>query len=246
MSEIVVGRHAVAEALAARPERAQELLLAGGRSGALERILAAAKAAGVRVRKVERSRLDALAGGAGHQGVALVLGGGSYADIEQVVEAATRAGGRALVVIADHLQDPHNLGAVIRSAAAAGAQGVVLPKDRACPLTPAVAKAAAGGLEALAVARVTNLTQALARLQEAGLWGLAAAAHGAPPPWELDLNVPLVLVVGSEHKGVGERLSKACELSCSLPLPGAVESLNASVAAGALLMEIVRQRSLAG
>ncbi len=247
MSEIVVGRHAVAEALAARPGQAQELLLAGGgRSGAMGQIMAAARAAGVRVRKVERARLDTLAGGAGHQGVALRLSGGGYADLEQVVDAAARAGGRALVVIADHLQDPHNLGAVIRSAAAAGAQGVVLPKDRACPLTPAVAKAAAGGLEALAVARVTNLAQALARLQEAGLWGLAAATRGAPPPWELDLALPLALVVGSEHKGVGDRLMKACELSCSLPLPGPVESLNASVAAGVLLFEIVRQRALAG
>lgn len=240
----IVGRHAVAEALARRPKEAQELLLAGGgRAPSIKRILEAARAAGVKVRRVDSASLNALSQGAVHQGVALSLAASSYADLGQVIDAARAAGQRGLVVLVDHVQDPHNLGAIIRSAAAAGAQGLVIPKDRACPLTPAVAKAAAGALSLLPVARVTNLNRALDELKEAGLWALAAATRQAPPPWELDLNLPLALILGGEHKGIGQRLLGAADLQASLPLAPGVESLNASVAAGVLLFEIARQRA---
>jgi 23S rRNA (guanosine2251-2'-O)-methyltransferase len=243
--EHTVGRHAVAEALEADPDRARELLVQPGaeRSGAVRRILELARAAGVKVRRAEARELERLAQGATHQGVALALGPVAYATLNAVMEAARAAGGCGLVVLADHVQDPHNLGAVVRSAAAAGAQGLVIPKDRACPLTPAVAKAAAGALGRLPVARVTNLTRALLELKESGLWGLAAATRDAPPPWELDMALPLAVVVGGEHQGVGRRLAQACDLAASLPLAAGVESLNASVAAGVLLFEVVRQRA---
>ncbi len=242
---MVIGRRAVSEALEQAPARAAELLLAKGeKSPALGRILDLAKAGGVKVRRVDRAKLDALSGRANHQGVALRLAGYTYAPFAQIVMACRQAGSSALVVLADHIQDPHNLGAVIRSTAAAGAQGLVIPKDRACPLTPAAAKAAAGALLRLPVARVTNLSQALSELQEAGLWGLAAATRDAPPPWELDLKMPLALVIGGEHKGIGPGILKSCELKASLPLAQGSESLNASVAAGVLLFEIVRQRSV--
>lgn len=245
--QVVVGRHAVAEALTTSPQRAQELLLAAPAGGsALSRILELARAVGVKVRRVERRDLDLLAGGAVHQGVGLRLSAADYVDFVQVLEAAQAAGPKALVLMADHIQDPHNLGACARSAAAAGATALVVPKDRACPLTPAVAKAAAGALETLPVCRVTNLTSALEEFKQAGLWSLAATSHGQPAPWDLDLDLPLVLVVGGEHKGVGQRLLKACDLAASLPLTGGVESLNASVAAGVMLFEIVRQRRRGG
>lgn len=241
---LVVGRHAVAAALASRPELAQELLIAGGeKAPAVQAILQAARAAGVKLRRVEAAVLDRLAIGAAHQGVALRLAMVGYAQAEDIIAAAAAAGPAGLVLVADHIQDPHNLGALIRSAAAAGAQGLIMPKDRACPLTPAVAKAAAGALAALPVARVTNLSQALDRLKEAGLWVLAAATKGAPPPWDLDLRLPLALVLGGEHKGVGQRLLAAADLQASIPLAAGVESLNLSVAAGVLLFEIVRQRA---
>lgn len=244
--QVVVGRHAVAEALTAAPQRAQELLVAAqGGSGALARILELARAAGVKVRRVERRDLELLAGGAVHQGVGLRLAAAAYVDFGQVLQAAMAAGPGALLLMADHIQDPHNLGALARSAAAAGAQGLLVPKDRACPLTPAVAKAAAGALESLPVCRVTNLTNTLEQCKEAGLWSLAAATQGHPAPWDLSLDLPLVLVVGGEHQGVGQRLLKACDLAASLPLAEGVESLNASVAAGILLFEVVRQRRLA-
>lgn len=240
---LIVGRHAVAEALELAPQRARELLLASQeRPGAVAKLLDLARQAGVKVRRVQRGDLDRLSGGAAHQGVALLLAAAQYQEWGQLLAEAQQAGPKALVLVADHIQDPHNLGALARSAAAAGAQGLVVPKDRACPLTPAVAKAAAGGLERLLVCRVVNLTNALEELKEAGLWSLAAATRGAPPPWELDLKMPLALVVGGEHKGVGARLLKACDLATSLPLAAGVESLNASVAAGVLLFEIVRQR----
>lgn len=242
---LIVGRHGVEEALINEPDRAGELLLAGGESGrALGRIMALAKSAGVKVRRVDRARLDALSMGAAHQGVGLRMAETSYVDLGEVLEKARQAGDKALVVFADHIQDPHNLGAIIRSAAAAGSQGLVIPKDRACPVTPVVAKAAAGGLSRLPICRVTNLHSALAEAKEIGLWALAAATSDAPPPWDLDLNLPLALVVGGEHKGIGPRIMKACDMAASLPLAPGAESLNASVACGALLFEIVRQRSL--
>ncbi len=240
---VIVGRHAVAAALAERPQAASELILAqGDKAAALHRLAETAKAAGLKVRRVHRARLDELSDGAVHQGAALILAAHAYASLGVIIDAARAAGERGLVVIADHIQDPHNLGAILRSAAGAGAQGLVMPKDRACPLTPAAAKAAAGTASILPVARVTNLTRAAQELQEAGLWLMAAATRGAPPPWEHDLKRPLALVVGGEHKGVGQRLLGACDMSTSLPLAPGVESLNASVAAGVLLFEIVRQR----
>ncbi|MBU1275959.1 MAG: 23S rRNA (guanosine(2251)-2'-O)-methyltransferase RlmB [Proteobacteria bacterium] len=242
-NSVIVGRHAVAQALAEQPEMAGELLLAAGDSGpALGRLAEAARVVGIKVRRAPRARLNELAGGAAHQGVALMMAAYPYADFEQIIAAAQAAGDRALVVVADHIQDPHNLGAILRSAATAGAQGLVMPKDRACPLTPAALKAAAGAASLVPVARVTNLSAAAQELKEAGLWLLAAATRQAPPPWEHDLVRPVALVVGGEHKGVGPRLLSLCDMSASLPLAPGVESLNASVAAGALLFEIVRQR----
>ena len=243
--DAVVGRHAVAEVLGRQPARARELLLArGGQAGgkALASIISLARAAGVKQRQVERAQLDQLAGGASHQGVALLLAPQAYAPLEDLLAAARAAGPGALLVACDHIQDPHNLGAIIRSAAGAGAQGIIIPKDRACPLTPAVAKAAAGAAALLPICRVTNLATALGQLKKDGLWLLAAATRQAPPPWELDLRLPLVLIVGGEHKGVGPGLLGLCDLTCSLPLAGGLESLNASVAAGVLLFEIMRQR----
>lgn len=241
---LIVGRHAVAEALAASPRLAQELLLqASERAPALKRLHDAARQAGVKVRLVERARLDQLSGGAAHQGVALVMAQAPYAELTDLLDAAAEAGEHGLLVMADHLQDPHNLGALMRSAAAVGAQGLIIPRDRACPLGPAAAKSAAGALSLLPVCRVTNLTDALNHCKDAGLWALAAQTQGAPPPWDLDLKRPLVLVVGSEHKGVGQRLLAACDMLATLPLAPGVESLNASVAAGVLLFEIVRQRA---
>ncbi|ADK85440.1 RNA methyltransferase, TrmH family, group 3 [Desulfarculus baarsii DSM 2075] len=243
--DLIVGRHAVAEALADQAQTAIALLVvAGQRSEAVGRLVEAARAAGLKVEKIERRRLDQMAGGAVHQGVALrVAAQGRYAAWDELLAVLEEAGRRALVLVVDHVQDPHNLGAMLRSAAAAGALGVVVPKDRACQLTPAVAKAAAGALGQVAVCRVANISQALAGLKEIGLWSVAAVARGGAAPWALDLRGPLAVVVGSEHKGVAPLVQKNCDMLATLPLAAGVESLNASVAAGVMLMEVVRQRS---
>lgn len=243
--DMIAGRRAVAEILGRRAHEVQELIYSGGGgSGAMKDILALARSAGIKVRKVERARLDQLLRNVNHQGVALRLAAMAYVELSEILAAARQAGDQALLVMADHLQDPHNLGAVARSAAAAGAQGLIVAKDRSCPLSPAVAKAASGALEHLPIARVTNLTTAVEKIKAAGLWLLGASTRNAPAPWEHDLAMPLCLVVGSEHKGLGKRLAGACDLMTSLPLSSKVESLNASVAAGVLLFEIVRQRAI--
>ena len=242
----IVGRHAVAEALRRRPGQVQELVVsASERSRAVRELVELARAAGVRVRRVEARRLERLAGGASHQGVALRLAAAGYTPFERLLAAVQEAGEEALVVVADHLEDPRNLGALARSAAGAGALGLVVAKDRACGLSPAAAKVAAGALERLMVARVTNLGRALEELKQAGLWALAAATRGAPSPWELDLARPLALVIGGEHRGLSPRLARLCDLETSLPLADGVESLNAAVAAGVLLFEVLRQRRAA-
>ncbi|MDR1396981.1 MAG: 23S rRNA (guanosine(2251)-2'-O)-methyltransferase RlmB [Desulfarculales bacterium] len=244
--QIIVGRHAVSAVLSSRPEMIDEFLVASDENVLMtQQLLDTALKRGVTVRRVPKSYLTSLAGLAVHQGVAVCLiAGGSYAPLEEIISAAKAAGNSALVLMADHIQDPHNLGALIRSAAAAGAQGIIIAKDRACQLTPAVAKAAAGTLNMIPVCRVTNLAHTLEQLRdEAGLWSLAAVPGQERPPWEQDLNRPLALIIGGEHQGVSRLLLELCDMKASLPLSPQVESLNASVAAGVMLFEIIRQRA---
>jgi 23S rRNA (guanosine2251-2'-O)-methyltransferase len=242
---IVVGRHPVEALLQTNPELVRELLLANDESVLVsKRFSDMARRHNIKIQRVPKAQLVFLAKGALHQGVAAVLASATYSNFDDIVDAARRAGDNAIVLIADHIQDPNNLGALIRSAAAAGAQGVVIAKDRACQLTPSVFKASAGALPRIKVSRVVNLNQALERLKtEAGLWSLAAAAHGHPAPWDLDLRRPLALVAGSEHKGVSSLLLENCDMAATIPLHDDAESLNVAVAAGVLLFEIKRQRA---
>lgn len=245
--QLVIGRHAVQEFLEQSPQSAVELLVANGvKPQSIGKILDLAKTHGIKLRHAGRKQIDQAAGGAVHQGVVLrTSGGASYAQWEDICEAIEDRGRQALVVLADHVQDPHNLGAIIRSAAAAGACGVIIPKDRACQLTPAVVKASAGTTARIAVCRVTNLGMAIDDLKKLGLWVAAAATRGGNDPWEIDLTGPLALVVGGEHKGVSHKLEQRCDYLATFPLASGVESLNASVSAAVLLFEVVRQRVLA-
>ena len=245
LKQIIVGRQAVSTLLANQPELVSELLLASDENVLVtQRLAEMAKKHDIKMRRVPKAQMEIFAKGAVHQGVAAILASSSYHTLEEVIAAAHAAGPNALILVADHIQDPHNLGALIRTAVAAGAQGVVIPKDRACQLTPAVSKAAAGTMNMVPICRVTNLSQALRQLrEEVDIWSLAADTSGSPPPWELDLKRPLALIVGNEHQGVGQRLLDNCDMKTSLPLNGQVESLNASVAAGIVLFEIVRQRA---
>jgi len=192
------------------------------------------------------AELDALAGpGANHQGVVAVTGVYRYAELEDVIELARAAGPAGLLVALDGVTDPHNLGAIARSAYALGAQGLVIPRDRAAGVTATATKASAGATEHVAIARVTNLARSLGQIKEAGLWTAAlAAGPEARPVWELDASAPLCLVFGAEGGGIRPLVARACDFQLEIGMHGAaVGSLNVSVAAGIALYEVARQRA---
>ncbi|MFB1479863.1 23S rRNA (guanosine(2251)-2'-O)-methyltransferase RlmB [Corallococcus sp. RDP092CA] len=240
----VHGVNPVLEALRAHPDAVERLFIVDGQVGAKAagELLSRARDAGVRVEKVGRERLAAMADGGVHQGVVAELRGFQYVDLEDVLAAAKAKGQPALVVVLDGIQDPHNLGAIIRSAHALGAHGVVLAKDRAVQVTGTVAKASAGAVEYCPIARVTNISRALEELKEAGLWVAAADVEGSEPLWSARLDGPLALVVGAEGAGVREGVLKHCDFRLRIPMGGQVGSLNASVSAAILLYEVARQR----
>lgn len=240
MSETIHGLNPVRELLRSDPNRVAELLLAqGSGQGRLKEILGLARAGGVKVRKRPRAELTKLAGTEGHQGVLALVGSFAYIDLEDLLAVP----GIDLVLLLDGLNDPHNLGAIGRSALAAGAAGLIIPKDRSVKVTPAAIKASAGALNHLPVARVTNLNRTAERLKEAGFWLLGTLPRAATGLYELGpLPEKLALVIGSEGKGISRALSKKCDLAAHLPLTGPVESLNASAATAVFLFEIVRQR----
>lgn len=196
----------------------------------------------VPVERVDRSRLDKLTRGGVHQGVALRLRETRSWDLEDLVTLAQEAGPKGLILALDGIEDPHNLGALVRSAFALGAQGVVIPKDRAASLSPAAIKASAGAAAHLPVATVTNLVRALERLKEAGLWVVGADLSGDRRPEEVDLHGPIVLVIGAEGQGIRRLAREACDFRVRIPMTGPLASLNASVSGAILLYEVARQR----
>ncbi|MBU8900056.1 23S rRNA (guanosine(2251)-2'-O)-methyltransferase RlmB [Corallococcus sp. M34] len=241
----VYGVNPVLEALRARPDEVDRLYIVEGQVGdrAAGELLSRARDAGIRVERVPRERLSAMADGGVHQGVLAEMRGFRYVELEDVLEAAKQKGQPPLVVVLDGVQDPHNLGAIIRSAYALGAHGVVIAKDRAVQVTGTVAKASAGAVEHCPVARVTNVSRALEELKTAGLWVAAADVGGTDSLWTARLDGPLALVVGAEGSGVREGVLKHCDFRLRIPMAGRVGSLNASVSAAILLYEVARQRS---
>ncbi len=246
-SRFVFGVNPVLEALRARPDEVERLYLVEGQLGgrAAGELLSRARDSGVRVEKVTRERLSSLAEGGVHQGVVVELRGFKYVELEDILGAAKARGQAPLVVVLDGIQDPHNLGAIIRSADALGAHGVVIARDRAVQVTGTVAKASAGAVEHSLIARVVNISRALEELKEAGLWVAAADVDAQEPMWSARLDGPLALVVGAEGAGVREGVLKHCDFRLRIPMEGQVGSLNASVSAGILLYEVARQRGTA-
>jgi 23S rRNA (guanosine2251-2'-O)-methyltransferase len=239
---VVYGQNPVRELLTARAKEVNVVYLAAGDTGAALRDLhAICRSRGVEVEERGRAELDALAGaGARHQGVVAIAGEYVYADLDQLLEDLE--GKTPLLVVLDGVQDPRNLGAIVRSAHALGADGVVIGKDRAAPVTPAAVKAAAGATEHVPIARVTNLARALETLKQRGVWTAGAVVEDAPPPHEVDLTGPIALVLGAEGKGLRPLVERGCDHRVLIPMLGQVASLNVSVAAGILLYEATRQR----
>ena len=241
-ADLIAGRNAIAEAL--RAGRAIDSLYVqrGERGGALQALVKKAKEAGAAIKEADPKKLDYLCGGANHQGVVAVAAVKEYATVEDLFRRAQEKDEPPFFVVCDELEDPHNLGAILRTAECAGAHGVIIPKRRSVGLTYAVGKASAGAVEYLPVARVGNLPSLLEELKARGLWSYAADMDGSP--WcQTDFTGPTALVIGSEGRGVGRLVKEKADFVVSLPLKGNINSLNASVAAGILCDEVARQRS---
>ncbi len=239
--DLIIGRNAVSEALKSGREVDTLFVAKGDRSGSIGMLMGLARDKGAVVKEVDRRKLDAMCGGANHQGVAARAAAHSYSSIEDIIKNAEEKGEDAFVIICDEIEDPHNLGAIIRTADACGAHGVIIPKRRGVSLTYAVGKVSAGALEYVPVARVSNLPSAIDELKEKGFWVYAADMDGKP--WnEQDYSGKVALVIGSEGKGISRLVKEKCDFTVSLPMRGKINSLNASVAAGILMYEVIRNR----
>ena len=241
---VVYGMNPVRELLRAGAEGITELWLAEGgeRPRAFAELERIARDHGAKVRTAPRQRLDRLAGVTQHQGIVAVVADYRYREVDDILEVARKAGKPPLLVLLDGVEDPHNLGAVVRSAHALGAHGVVLPRDRAASVTPSAAKASAGAVEHLPIARVTNLVRTLEELKEAGVWTVAAVPDGDVELSSVDLRGPIALVIGGEGQGVRPLVRKSCDHAARIPMAGRVGSLNASAAAAIAIYEAMRQR----
>ncbi len=241
-ADIIAGRNAVNEALRAGRTLDSLYVQRGDHGGGLAALIAKAKAQGVPIKEADPKKLEHMCGGANHQGVVAVAAVKEYASLEEIFARAEERGEPLFLVICDGLEDPHNLGAVIRTAECAGAHGVVIPKRRSVGLTYAVGKASAGAVEHLPVARVQNVAALLEDLKARGVWIYTADMDGSP--WcQTDFTGPAALVIGSEGGGVSRLVKERSDFVVSLPIKGQVNSLNASVAAGVLCYEVARQRS---
>ncbi len=239
---LIEGRNAVTEALRSGTAIDKVYIAKGDTDNTLGYIAAAARDRGVVVVECDRRKLDAMSRTHSHQGVIAVAAVRAYASVEDILAAAREKGEAPLIVVCDELSDPHNLGAVIRTAECAGAHGVVIPKRRSAGLTAVVAKTSAGAVSYLPVARVPNLTALLKQLKEEGIWVYGTAADGSTPLYRADLKGPAAIVIGSEGDGMSRLVREQCDFLVSIPMRGQLNSLNASAAAAIVLYEAVRQR----
>ena len=238
------GRNAVTEALSAGRTIDKLFVADGDTDRALGRICAMAKQAGAVVVPTDRRKLDYMSATGAHQGVIAMVAAHDYASIDDILKKAQDAGEPPLIVICDELSDPHNLGAIIRTAECAGAHGIIIPKRRSVGLTAVVGKASAGALEYMPVARVSNITAAIDTLKKAGVWVYGTAAEGSTTLYKADLKGAAAIVIGNEGQGMSRLVSDSCDFKVSIPMKGSISSLNASAAAAIMLYEAVRQRSV--
>ena len=242
MEGVIEGRNAVTEALRAGTPMDKLYIAKGETDRTLSALAAQARKAGVVVVECDRRKLDAMSETHSHQGVIALAAAKAYATVEDILAAARERGEPPLIVVCDEISDPHNLGAIIRTAECAGAHGVIIPKRRSAGLTAVVAKTSAGAVSYMPVARVPNIPALLKDLQKAGVWVFGTAAEGSVPLYEADLKGPAAIVIGSEGDGMGRLVREHCDFLVSIPMKGRISSLNASAAAAVLLYEALRQR----
>lgn len=238
---LIEGRNAVIEAFRAGKTIDKLYILDGCQDGPMMTVRREAKKAGTFVKYVDKDRLDQMSETGKHQGVIATIAAYEYAEVEDILAIARQKNEAPFVFLLDNVEDPHNLGAIIRTANLAGAHGVIIPKDRAVGLTATVARTSAGALNYTPVARVTNLARTIEDLKKEGMWFVCADMDGAQM-YDLNLTGSIGLVIGNEGSGVGRLVKEKCDMVASIPMKGDIDSLNASVAAGVLAYEIVRQR----
>lgn len=239
---VIEGRNAVTEALRSGVAIDKLYIAKGETDRTLGRIAAEAKRSGVVVVEADRRKLDAMSATHSHQGVIAVAAAKAYSTVEDMLKAAEDRGEKPLLVVCDEISDPHNLGAIIRTAECAGAHGVIIPKRRSAGLTAVVAKTSAGAVSYMPVARVPNIPALLKDLQKQGVWIFGTAAEGTTTLYSADLRGPAAIVIGSEGDGMGRLVAETCDFKVRIPMRGKLNSLNASAAAAILLYEAVRQR----
>lgn len=240
-TDVIVGRNPVAEALRSGREIDKLLVAHGANNGSTKALVAKCRERGIPVKEVAPQKLDFMSGGASHQGVALIVAAHEYCEVSDIMSFAAEKGEAPFIIICDGIEDPHNLGAIIRTAEACGVHGIIIPKRRSASLNAVVAKSAAGALEYMRVARVTNITACIEELKAQGVWVYAADMDGQS--WcSVDYKGACAFVIGSEGRGVSQLVKKSCDVTVSLPMMGQINSLNASVAAGVLMYEAARQK----
>lgn len=237
----IEGRNAVIEAFRAGKTIDRLYVQDGLKDGPVQTIVREARKHDTKIDFVSKERLNEMSGTGHHQGVIAIAASYSYASVEDILKRAEEKGEPPFIILLDGIEDPHNLGAIIRTANQAGAHGVIIPKNRAVGLTASVARTSAGALNYTPVAKVTNLVRAMEELKKEGLW-FVCADMGGQLMYDMDLKGPIGLVIGNEGNGVSELVKKNCDFVASIPMKGEIDSLNASVAAGVLAYEIVRQR----
>lgn len=238
---IICGRNPVLEAVRSGREIDRLLVAHGVSGGSVTAIIAKCKARGILIKEISPQKLDYYCGGANHQGVAVFFASQEYSTPEDILAVAKERNEDPFIIICDEIEDPHNLGAIIRTAEATGVHGIIIPKRRSASLNATVAKSASGALEYMKVARVTNIPSTIDYLKEQGVWVFGADMDGEDFDG-VDYSLPCALVIGNEGKGIGNLTAKKCDRIISLPMKGKINSLNASVAAGVLMYEVVRKR----
>lgn len=238
---IIYGRNPVMEALRSGREIDRLLIAHGVTGGSVTAIRAKCASRGILIKEISPQKLDYYCGGGNHQGVAVMIASHEYSTVEEILAVADERGEKPFIIICDEIEDPHNLGAVIRTAEACGVHGIIIPKRRSASLNATVEKTSAGALAYMKVARVTNISNTVDKLKEKGVWVFGADMDGTPYT-QIDYDIPCAVVIGNEGNGIGPLVRKKCDDIISLPMFGKINSLNASVAAGVLMYEVVRKR----
>ncbi|MDQ8737763.1 23S rRNA (guanosine(2251)-2'-O)-methyltransferase RlmB [Paenibacillus sp. LHD-38] len=240
--EMIAGKHPVLEALRSGREINKIWIADGAQKTLTQPIVAEAKKFGIVVQFVDKRKLDSLTPGVTHQGVVAQAAAFAYVEVEEILERAKQKDELPFILLLDEIEDPHNLGSILRTAECTGVHGVIIPKRRSAGLTATVLKTSAGAAEHVPVARVTNLAQTIDKLKEAGVWVAGTDLSATQDVYKMKFDMPLVVVIGNESKGMGRLIKEKCDFLVKLPMLGQLNSLNASVAAGVLMYEVVRQR----